>query len=533
MKLAIKSSLRIVFILLLTPFSMEGQEIDTKIETLISNEILEKNQVTEFKKLLEKYQEASSEISLHTQILIGLYHLEYMKLTGREPIFSDVYIQYDDDINDSERDIINQQLISYTNKLQASGLLSDKLTKQLHKEIKKNRYVHLLQLKENAVNKAAYADWLATDKLDRYAQQLRDANIISEEAHTELQKDIESGDIQSTIQLLGFFKRGAIIKAPQTDETVLTYLKRIHEDISKILPELAFTKFQCHIEKDKENSFDDYTSYRAMVSFIVNGTTYRHASWVSDENIKNTSHFDAPEFYKIFNKVLVDKKSPLRLHRITGNTDNGLDPMGGVGIAALESHQTEMFRYLGSYLQVSYEPFDHPLTTSEIENAIASYKELGLFDHLQNDQIEKGISEVQLKEIRTTNDIITSFKDVTYSFDYELINLEDPYAEIIREYAKISQGNFNTTEIQDDFSLASETAHLQFKIQGKNYKIPLRVKRDWIDSDFFEKIDFVTKEAKIPGKFYGLQSDEVTTIFLTPEQYQFLKEQQLLLFSNS
>lgn len=532
MKSAIKSSLRIVFILVLTSFSMEGQEIDAKIETLISNEILEEDQVTEFKKLLEKYQEASSEISLHTQILMGLYHLEYMKLTGRGPEISDVYIRFDDDINDLERDIIHQEFISYTNKLQTSGLLSDQLTKQLREEIKKNRYVHLLQLKENAAKKAAYADWLATDKLDRYAQQLRDANIISGEAHTELQKDIESGDIQSTIQLLDFFKRGTILKAPQSDETVGTYLRRIHEDISKTLPELAFTKFQCQIEKDEQNSFDEYTSYRAVVSIVVNGTTYKHASWVSDENLENTSHFDAPEIYKIFNKVLVDKNSPLRLHYVIGNTDNGSDVMESIGIAALENNQTEIFRNLESYLKVSYEPFDHPLTTSEIENAIASYKELGLFDHLQNNQIEKGISEVHLKEIRTINDIITSFQDVTYSFDYELTNLEDPYAEIIREYANISKGNFNPTPIQDDFSLASETAHLQFKIQDKNYQIPLKVESDWIDSDFFEKINLVMKEANISGAFYSLQSDEATMIFLTPEQYQFLKEQQLLLFSN-
>ena len=79
-----------------------------------------------------------------------------------------------------------------------------------------------------------------------------------------------------------------------------------------------------------------------------------------------------------------------------------------------------------------------------------------------------------------------AFPNVVYMFDTELGNLEDPYAELIREFKKISHEDFNATEIYDDFDIGKKKkVVLKFKIGNKSYSKILKIENDWIDTEFF------------------------------------------------
>lgn len=532
MSVHIKSYLFTFFIILITSFSMKSQEIDVKINMLIANELLKENKKPAFKKLILSHQESSPEIPTNTLLMISLFQLEQINLTGKLPGYYHTNIQFDNDIPDSERKVINQKLIIYSNNLKSSGLLNIKATEQLQEKIKKNHFVHILQLLEAASLKVAYHDWIAPERLKPFTKQLKDEEIITESSYANLQKDIEKENLTSTIQLLDYFKNAVSLPAYQSNETTRAYLEKIHQKVATILPELAFTNFQYTIDKDELNSFDDYISYNVIISLEVDGIVYKQSSWITDElEIKSFKDFGVSEFYQIFNKVLIDKNSTLRLHLATGNTDNGVDMTEAIGIALLEEKQTQMFRHGNSYLKMSYETFENQLTSSEIKKAIKEYKKIGFFDHLQQEEIEKGIELVHQKEISSINDIITCFPKTTHSFDYELTNLENPYVEILKEYAMISHGHFQPTAIQSDFSLNYEIAELTFKIKNQEYSIPIKVNGDWVDDTFFPKLDRIIEKQKIHGAFYDLHSEVAVTIFLTPEQYNYSKEHKLFIFS--
>lgn len=191
-----------------------------------------------------------------------------------------------------------------------------------------------------------------------------------------------------------------------------------------------------------------------------------------------------------------------------------------------------MFRYLNSYWELSYENFNNSLTTKKINMAIQKYQELGLFNHLNNNQINKNIEDVKEKMIRNLNEVLFSFPDIIVSFDYELYNLENPYEEIVSEYSKISHQEFNPTNIKDNFRLQKEKVSLSFNFNGKSYKTEFKINRDWIDERFFDFMNKIIVENKLNGQFYKLYGEGFTLIYLTPEQYKYIKEKKLLVFAD-
>mgnify|MGYP006180525139 FL=1 len=128
-----------------------------------------------------------------------------------------------------------------------------------------------------------------------------------------------------------------------------------------------------------------------------------------------------------------------------------------------------------------------------------------------------------------------TFPDVIYMFDTELDNLENPYAELIREYKKISHNDFNATEISDNFDIEKKKkVELKFKIGNKSYKKTLKIENDWIDTEFFNFIKSVVTEQNLKGQFYELYTggQEVSVIYLNNEQYNYLRTNKLLIFGD-
>lgn len=170
----------------------------------------------------------------------------------------------------------------------------------------------------------------------------------------------------------------------------------------------------------------------------------------------------------------------------------------------------------------------------EIENAITNWKNIGLLNHLTIEQFELSKRKAIDDSSENLNEVLEHFPSVIHSFDTELENLKDPYAELLREFSKISHGIFNPTNIADKFSNPSNNrASVKFTLNNKVYSKDVRVENDWIDASFIDFIIQVVAENKLAGQFYELieGGQGAYIIFLASKQYEFIKQKKLLIFT--
>ncbi|MCU0354589.1 MAG: hypothetical protein MUD08_12770, partial [Cytophagales bacterium] len=134
------------------------------------------------------------------------------------------------------------------------------------------------------------------------------------------------------------------------------------------------------------------------------------------------------------------------------------------------------------------------------------------------------------KEIRNFFDMLICFPKTINFFDWETGNLHNPYEELTKAFADVSRGAFTPTEIIDQFEKDwnKKTTPYGFRFKGKTYSEQLNMNGDWLDSRFFELIEEALADNGVDGKFYLCVNDGY--IFLTQNQYEYLKETQPELF---
>ncbi|HEY1872210.1 MAG TPA: hypothetical protein VGG71_14205 [Chitinophagaceae bacterium] len=176
------------------------------------------------------------------------------------------------------------------------------------------------------------------------------------------------------------------------------------------------------------------------------------------------------------------------------------------------------------------------LTNNQIEDAIIGWKESGILNHLTTEQIEAAKKKALESDNENLNDVVLNFPNVVHWFDAELENLKDPYAELLQKISNISHGVFKPTNISDNFNMPiNATVTVKFSLDNKDYSKTLQLQEDWIDTDFFDYVKQVVQENKLEGQCYELYEGGQggIIIFLTPKQYQYLKTNKLLVFTEN
>lgn len=507
--------------------------MDRTLQNILDNKLIKKKQVKDFEDLIKRSENKSNAIYIYF-----LFQIEYKKLTGR--FYSEIGTHFsfrNEKLKSTEQAKINKELSFYLSKLKNCGLVTDRQFNHQSEKIKTNEYEQIHQLLLDLSNQSAYEEWLSTENIIEYGEKLVANNVVTEKSFEALKKDLNDGKIKSHYQLVDYCKNALFFDLAKYSDDPSVYLEQIHKEVSMLLPELNFKDFNYKVEIDPVESFEDYTSYKVVVSLKANGKTYKQKSYISSNDVCKDGNYlgkiNLQEFYQIFNKILVDNESSLRLHQIQANFQYGHPASHQYfGIIALSKDQIDMFGYSSSYIQISYEKFKNALTSSRIDTAIKAYEQIGLLNHLMPTQIENARENAKEQENSNLNDVLMAFPDVINMFDTELGNLEDPYAELIREHKKISHNELNATEVSDDFDIKKNKVTLKFKIRNKPYSRTFKIENDWIDADFFSFINSVATEENLNGQFYELYTggQEASIIYLTKEQYDYLRTNKLLVF---
>lgn len=528
-----KTLLQILTVLILTANFANGQTMDSTLKKLIDNKLIEQKQVKDFEELFKKGDTKSN-----TTYLYSLFQIEFKELTGQ--FYSEIgtHISFGDEKPKlTEQTKINEELIQYLSKLKSCDLISENQFTHFQSKINNNEFVHSLQLLPSIIEQVALKEHMNPEKLKVFADKLKSKEIVNSKFDS-LIVDIKQEKLQNPIDFLNYCNKAVIINEQDYPNEPEKYLELIHQKTASIIPELAFTDFQFQIVLDSSISDSDSKFNDFVVSLKSNGKKYKHKSsyhlYSPSKNQYYGNKIDQQEYYKIFNKILADLQSPYRLHEVKSYQGNAVE-WKVFGIIALTKEQADLLHGGGVYFTPSYESFKNKLTSKKIELAIEEYKKIGLLSHLTNEQIEKAKEKVSEQENSNLNNVLMAFPDVIYMFDTELGNLEDPYAELIREYKKISHNDFNATEISDNFDIEKKKkVELKFKIGNKSYSKTLKIEDDWIDTEFFNFTKSVVSEQNLKGQFYELYTggQEASIIYLTIEQYNYLRTNKLLVFGD-
>ncbi len=496
--------------------------MESKIQELIAIELINTAQATEMIELLSRNKEHLT----NGQYLYGLFQAEFKKETGNYYSSFDTVLDFgEEQLKEREQNQLNDSLLQYLTKVKKANLINDQQFSEQSNRIKNNQYVHLFQLVLDLNNQVNFDEWMSFKKLDKFRKELLESGVINQKENDLLRSDIKDKKIQSPFQLIDYCQKARFFDLSKYANDPKTYLEQIHKTTSQILPELHFTDFRFEIKVDTAASFRNHISHKLVTSLTSNGITYKQKSFIVPDTIGQDNNFlgkiDNQQYYHIFNKILKDTQSPYRLHLISSTHDyRQTNSHQYFGIVALKKGQLPMFRYADSYWNLSYESFKNPLTSQTIEHALKEYQKLGLFDHLEKDQISNAIQTVYEKQNTNLNDVLISFPQIIMSFDLELGNLENPYEEIVTEYAKISHQEFNPTNIHDDFDIDKPTVSVSFDFNNQHHETEFKVDGDWIDTRLFEYINQVIQESKSKGKFYSLYGDAAEFIYLTTQTIQ-------------
>ena len=504
---------------------------DKTIRNLVQNNLIHQTQVLSYE--IELAQIGCESNSCYLRALLNN---EFDRLSGG---FSNRY-QYatynfeDKTLTKAERAAKRVTLSDYLSKLAVCHLITESLHKNFQIRINNNEFVHPIQLLTNIIEQVSLQELLMPQKLKPYAIALKNKGIIDHD-FDKLLKNIESNKLQSPLDLLNYSSKAVLINYQEYDPKVTrNYLEKLLQKIAIVLPELSFNHFESKIIVDSTSSEDENKDYQVTVSLTLNGHKYQQL-------FKHYAHTDETynvvvleDYYKIFNKILVDIQSPYRLHLVKV-PENITSELHFFGIMALTKEQEQLLKQNQIYLTTSLENFEKSLTTSRVEIAIKEYQNIGLLAHLSPKQIEEAKERILSQDYTSLNDILKDFPDVFLRIDAELQNLQDPYASLVKELKQLSHNEFDPIDVSDNFDIKNgKSVTVKFKIKNKNYQKILKIEDDWIDIDFFSFIDSVVKEQKLKGKFYSILSDSqiITLIYLTNDQYIYLKKNKLIEFSS-
>lgn len=531
----------------------KGQTMETTLKKLIENKLIDQNQVRTFEFYLLGTNSNANSAYLYT-----LLQIEYMKyssdnksLSKERTMFGSVMFVFDKP-NPTEQIKINEELSTYLSKLQSCSLINQNQVEHFKLKIANNEFVHIIELLTCVFDHLTMKEYMSPDKLKAFAIKLKSQEIIGTQ-YNKLIEDIDNDKLTTPIDFLKYCNKAVIINEKEYSNEPSEYLESIHRKTAIIIPNLEIKNFEFKVVSDSSTN-DKYNSFYYVFQLESNGKKYKQKSYRFSYDLSDTNQYrekiDEQSFYKIFNKILANISSPYRLHLVSMPGQRMIDNKV-FGIIALTKEQADRFRG-GSlhtkpnynqitlessnenilYFEPSHEVFDSELADNKIEKVIDEYIKIGLLSHLTSEQIMMYKEEVSEKDNRTFNEVLMSFPNVVYMFDGEFGNLDDPYTELIQAFKKISHDDFNANDIKDNFDISKKYVTVQFSIRSKKYSKKLKVQHDWIDTNFFDFVNTVVEKNKLKGQFYQLYTggQEFSIIYLTKEQYDYVKTKKLLFF---
>lgn len=506
-----------------------GQSHSASIDSLVKYRIISSKE----RPVLEKELRAiGGRSSYRVAVLRGLENIMLQKEFHVDPHKTGAVFYGNQHLNKKSQDSVNISLHRLLNKINKSGLLTDRVYTNTLKGIDSSSYMAELQVMGHLTEMSSRLEWLAAGRLLPVAEQLHKKGIVSDSSFLRLQNDIKDGKIESAFQLNDYCQLDRVFDLTKYSDDPDVWLEQIHRDIASMVPGLNFTNFSYITLPDTSFSMPEV---RFKVSLVCNGRMYKYSS-LAFINFKNKQGKISPkeifveDFYRIFNKILTDQQSPLRLHSIMFSPGTTIDDrFRRFALIALRGEQSEIFMHQPclSYMMLSMDDYNNSLTSARIDSTIAACREIGLFAHLSETEIEKAIDNTEADNLYTMNKLLSNFPQVVYPLDSALMSPQYPYASILKHLAGITHGALKPDKITQ--TKVKGGVKLQYLSKGIVHSYTFNTKNGWLDARFSAFLKHLSQENNLPGAFYLLRYEN-SVIYLTKFQYDYAVKHNLLDF---
>lgn len=325
----------------------------------------------------------------------------------------------------------------------------------------------------------------------------------------EILKAINESRIKSTADIMVAANKASLHENNVSKPVLLDHYARIFRQMAALDPEFTFENFNATWILERDYLGNDTPA--VLVSFTSGGNDYQQVNEYGQYIAVNY------QAYEIANRALADKSATRRFYGIS------LDESDYAGIASLTAAQADYLH--NSRLSVSYYENQTP-STKEIGNFTSMLRRVGLFNWLSEEEYAQAVSGIVRKPVQNKLDLFLAFPNTTIGYDYEegLYNGPHPYASLTAELAGISRGEFNPTQISDNYSYLrgnrteySSATNFSFTYAGKHYE--RTVSGEWMDRSFAALINQALEAENLTtGRYYFLYYGE-SLVFLNSTQH--------------
>jgi hypothetical protein len=431
-----------------------------------------------------------------------------------------------------------QHLLQYISQFGRAGLATRKEVERVSTFIRDSSIIDSFSTVEALIHAHGLFETFSQKKVRKQTNRLIQVGLLDSAAAKELLQMAEDSVLTSTEPFLRRAKGVVIINPDSLSDDPDQYFEELHRRLEVLSPDLRFTDFRYRVELDREQSFDTFRTYRVVASLRHSGRDYAFESyynpdWMKIDQPKNFGKFDT-DYYQIFNKILADRNSNLRLHLFRPHQ---LDYVRQLRVASGEAllgfvllTREQEAELESGYLPVGREDYSGRITTNKVWQAFELYYTLGLFSHLKPEKINEVRNLITQKSFDQYSDILSLFPDLVFEIDLEYGVKDHQYKEITEQVARVSKGAFRPQQIVDGYTYKTRKNFLYgFTFNGKVYRTRLNQEDDWLDTRFWDLIVKAMKEGDKKGAFYELYpNDGMRVIYLTHEQHRQLKASSLL-----
>ncbi|MFI5185095.1 MAG: hypothetical protein ACHQF0_00055 [Chitinophagales bacterium] len=374
----------------------------------------------------------------------------------------------------------------------------------------------------------------------KLANTLNFYKICTGNNYLRLVSDIRDKKVTEGFDVLHYCDKAIILDVANYKGEPEQYVERLHHDISGLLPELAFTGFRAVVSLDSTASNEFGQSYNTIVSLHANGRVYKEKDLIIKGTELGIGYSGKIEnnFYEVFNKILVDIQSPYRIYIVNRNevdfTKLGVIALTKQQYSEREADTTNIPVDVLNYKEDLYYHYDDTLTSQKIEEALTSFRKIGLFNHLTEEQIINSTEIVNEKNILNPTDALVQFPGVLESFSVEFQNDDTPYTELTKKVFTLLHVGFTPTQFHENIATpVNGKATFGFSVKGKLYTTQQLDKKN-----FLSFLNRVLQDSNIKGQFYllawgGSTVEGTPVIFLTDAQSEYIKANHLIAFYDS
>ncbi|NEQ46295.1 MAG: hypothetical protein F6K00_23230 [Leptolyngbya sp. SIOISBB] len=464
-------------------------------------------------------------------------------------LFVSVISPSSESANSPEVQALLAQMHHQLEQLNNTGVLRESVYNQLQNEINSGYVPHASVLYRAAVSLSRREEAVDPELVKPQLDDFQSVGILSAQGYTSLLEALEASELPNPIEFLRYIDRAQVLDLNDYSLDPQQYFPAIYQSVAQMLYQGGLIngeigEFNLELILDEVYEFNqsglsnlsetfanEWRTYDAVVSVQIDDRTYQQSNYYSPPISERDflSLIDREGLVDLFNKVLRDQSSPYRLFSIPSfdYTFIGNVVSSEFGVIALTEAQADVYWERGWHGT----DYANTFTSDRIAEIITLLEDIELLDHLSEAEISEGKKQIARQYITHPYQLLSAFKDVIVLFDWESAEGENPYKYFLEELARLSQGNFNPTDIDDGFDWENQIASVAFTLNGTRYSTDLVFDGDWLDPSFFEFVESVAAIEVPQGRFYPLSYYGHGTegyIFLSDRQFEALRMQQLI-----